>query len=198
MWCARRKLRTFPLMGLRHAERIGEVAMKAKTILEYGSGGSTLWLAQIAPEAAIVSVEHDPKWYARVRNTYEALRQVGVISEDKVYWVHTQSLVHYAKGSRIGWGAATFDMILIDGIHETRDACLRGAFDLLNPGGTVFLHDAEEPDYYAGKCAFVAAGGSGQVCLLFDPSQRGDIQGRCTWDPTYDTDAQLWMGKKPC
>ncbi len=187
MWCARRKLRTFPLMGLRHAERIGEVAMKAKTILEYGSGGSTLWLAQIAPEAKIVSVEHDEKWFRRVFAAYHALRGLGMLEPPYATLVHT-SVDRYARQPADG----PFDMILIDGAHETRDACLRGAFDLLSPGGTVFLHDAEEPDYQAGKVAFVKAGGVGMPFVV----QEDDTLHLS--DPTYNGPAELWEGSKPC
>ncbi len=179
MWCARRKLRTFPLMGLRHAERIGEVAMKAKTILEYGSGGSTLWLAQIAPDASILSIESEKNWYDRVRAAYNAIA-TGGIAVGHVSQYYVPALSEWVDAAAVH---APFGMILIDGVHETRDPCLRGAFDLLNPGGTVFLHDAEEPDYQAGIDAFHEAGGLPCAYLGHDR----------TFGP-----ARLWIGTKPC
>ena len=37
-------------------------------ILEFGSGGSTLWFAKQANINTIISIEHDPRWLKKVES----------------------------------------------------------------------------------------------------------------------------------
>lgn len=150
-----------PLMGQRHLDAILSALPPGGRMLEWGLGGSTLYLARhLPPGATLLSIDHDPAWARRVQDALvreapqSAARitvracppsapvgQTGTDIEE-----HEDHLVQAFLDAPAG---QMFDVILVDG--WARNACLRRARTMLKPGGRVFLHDAQRPWYDEGK-----------------------------------------------
>ena len=107
--------------------------------LEFGSGRSTLWLAQKV--SALTSVEHDPVWYNKVTKELE-LRKLA-----NVNCLLVEKDVEDSKGQDAAYVRITekfpensLDFILVDGAY--RDSCALAAMGLLRPGGMLIIDDA--------------------------------------------------------
>lgn len=147
------EFRLLPRMGCAHAWRIGQKACEAKRILEYGSGGSTPWLAQIMPKnGMLVSMENDHQWAVWCKRAIDSMRSFLTIADVVVRYAETED--EYIASEQ-----GPFDLILVDGRHIWRAACMAAAYDKLRPGGTVFLHDSQEALYQPGIVEFLSAGG---------------------------------------
>lgn len=150
------------IIGREHRECIERRLFPGCRVLEWGSGGSTLWLADRLPEGAhLTSVEHHGEWYASVR------QKIG--SRDNVTMIHAEpqgdigvnatadeedptALTRYLDAP----GGQKYDVIIVDGV--ARGTCMERARDLLNPGGVVFLHDAQRDWYDKAKGLFIEHG----------------------------------------
>ncbi|MEM1185104.1 MAG: hypothetical protein AAGI53_08870 [Planctomycetota bacterium] len=131
-------------------------------VLEWGSGGSTLWLADRLPIGSeLVSVDHHPAWHEKVVSAIgdrdnvslmlaEAsgpLGQNATIDEEDP--THLERYISAVDGQ-------SFDVILVDGV--ARGHCMERAQGLLSDVGTVFLHDAQRDWYDWAKKLFVEHG----------------------------------------
>ena len=166
-----------PHMGPHHAAILGRYAQRAKRILEYGSGGSTLFLAMVALKARIVSLEHDREWRQRVTRALEWERMEGwEMAPVEVYHVSRDGY-RWANWSWTKAPGASFipDLVFVDGLD--RDVCLKDAWTFLPSGGIVILHDAERP-YVRGE---------GWETLYEDVDK----------DWLENPAAKLWVGRKP-
>lgn len=177
------------LMGLKHRERLVSFVPTGGRMLEWGAGGSTVWLAANLPEGAtLTSIEHDREWFYEVSNH---LGRGGRGARDNVRLLlreptgplganataaeddptNLRPFIDGADGER-------FDVILVDGY--ARGACLEKARSLLNPGGVVVLHDAQREWYDAPKALFAARGHMGSCPDYPGPelwwgTNRGDV-----------------------
>ena len=106
------------------------------TVLEWGSGSSTLWFARLP--ARVVSTEHDPVWHEKVQR--EAVRH-GL---DPVIRLQV-SREGYQAAARPEFGASRPDLILIDG--NWRAECLREALDWIRKGAKAIFHDAQAEEH---------------------------------------------------
>jgi predicted O-methyltransferase YrrM len=103
--------------------------------VEFGSGRSTTWFARRV--AHLTSVEHDPQWYASVR---DALAERGLANVDHVLapWVADlpgdQS--DYAGVLR-RFGEQSLDFALIDGTYREHTARL--TLPRIKPGGLLII-----------------------------------------------------------
>ena len=124
---------------------------------EWGSGGSTLFLARRLGE--VVSVEHDPTWYAVVA---ERLRSSG-LSNCKYQLIAPSPAPR--DGTRFGSGQrgsthldfesyvraierhpdGYFDLVMIDG--RARIACLNAAWSKVRVGGFILLDNSNYDRY---------------------------------------------------
>jgi len=158
------------LMGLKHRERLVSFVPPGGRMLEWGAGGSTVWLAQNLPErATLTSIEHDRAWFYEVANHLgnggrgrrENVRMLlreptgplgtnATAAEDDpaCLWPY----INAADGAR-------FDVVLVDGY--ARGTCLAKARSLLNPGGVVVLHDAQREWYDEAKGLLTCRGHMG-------------------------------------
>jgi hypothetical protein len=125
-------------------------------VFEYGSGGSTIFLASRVTE--LVSVEHDLDWYATTERkladlglhcTYllreprsEADERFG--STDPAY--RGMSFEPYVKAID-AYDDGTFDLVIVDG--RARPACAIRAIPKVRPGGYLLLDDSDRPYYGA-------------------------------------------------
>lgn len=136
------------------------------TYMEWGSGGSTLWLNQqnIQQELGhtIISVEHNVGWYEDVRkalNNYLSptekdflylLKQSkfdGItVGEQRIPFIATPfeempvALSHYIHPEEVDF--STVDVFLVDGL--ARGACLANIKMFAKTGAKIFLHDIDQ------------------------------------------------------
>jgi len=140
-----------PDIAIEHLELILAALPEDGTLLELGSGWSTVWFAErLGENQRLVSVEHDKTWWEtiipRVVNNLKVAYQLCV---------PTLPVGPYGSFHRENpAGAEAFihaypyhgaHVIFIDGL--ARGACLVTALLQGNPGTRIFLHDAQR-DWY--------------------------------------------------
>jgi hypothetical protein len=133
---------------------------KETSVFEYGSGGSTLFLARRA--GRVISVEHDATWYAHVSralagmsvgNCEHMLREpepatgAGAVAAGPTsgrtefagftFDRYVRSIDDHPDGS--------LDVVIVDG--RARLACVERALPKIRPGGHLVLDNAERPEY---------------------------------------------------
>lgn len=104
-------------------------------LFEYGSGGSTAWLADRVHE--VVSVEHDPEWFTESSAYLRADVRLVPCRGD---WYFDAGDSQYVETVADG---APWDVIVIDGV--ARNTCAAQVHDKLNPLGLVVLDDTHNP-----------------------------------------------------
>ena len=111
-------------------ERLLALTGPQDTVLEFGSGRSTLFFARRC--ARVESVEHNAEWWKKVTAMLEA---EGLAGKARVQLaLHPES--SYAEAAR-GFADATFTVVLVDGIR--RADCVEEALPKLKPGGWLVL-----------------------------------------------------------
>jgi predicted O-methyltransferase YrrM len=111
-------------------------------VFEFGSGGSSIFLAGRA--ASVTCVEDEEKWAARVQD------EAGKRGLHNLIMLHRPFDFHHPKGFPesdylAALGAADFDVIVVDGKEEScpvRDACFWKAEEHIKPGGFIVLDDS--------------------------------------------------------
>jgi hypothetical protein len=135
-------------------------------VFEYGSGGSTVYFPRYLTAKGRAhkwfSLEHDLVWAREVLGLLNESRLTGVQLlacevpgyKPAVLNSRPKRVKLLAKGVRFDYSNYTdvprrlgggFDMVIVDG--RDRKNCVNMAVSVLNPGGTVLLHDAER-DFY--------------------------------------------------
>ena len=104
-------------------------------VLEWGSGGSTLYWPAMFPSLEWLSIEHN-KAYAQA-------------IEDRLPANVTLRRLDFPAYYQLGPDAGKFDLIIVDGRERVR--CLDAARSLLSEGGAVILHDAGRARYAPAK-----------------------------------------------
>jgi hypothetical protein len=135
-------------------------------ILEYGSGGSTLFF--LRHECNIISIEHDPSWYNVVaasinrcanKDNSKLFLSVPVYTNETLDYKNESNCVSidsgfdgYSFSSYVKhvdqYRDSTFDLILVDG--RARRACLHYSASKVKPGGLIIL-DNSDRKYYLSK-----------------------------------------------
>lgn len=117
------------------------------TVLEYGGGGSTLWLHDRG--ARVTCIEHDTAWHDELRRTLPA--DVTLILREPTA---DGSMTSEAEPGRFfdQYAAAAsdlpdaaFDLAIIDG--RVRVACGLAAMGKVKPGGLLLLDDSHRERY---------------------------------------------------
>ena len=128
------------------------------TLLEIGSGWSTVWFAErLTPEQHLVAVEHDPEWWGKIiplvakNHQVEYLLREREMKEGPPVSYGQYGTAHRENPAGLSEYIHAFpyteaDVILIDGI--ARGACLAAALCFAEGGSHVFLHDAERRSWY--------------------------------------------------
>jgi len=101
-------------------------------VLEFGSGGSTLWFADHA--LAVESIEHSRVWRNRV-----AAAMTG--DDDKK--IELRLIPNYCKHDEIKL-RRKYDVIFIDGIH--RRQCFKASIDRLADGGILIVDNSNRDE----------------------------------------------------
>lgn len=103
------------------------------SLLEYGSGNSTLYWATKVKE--VVSVEHDASWIDYIRKKFSGISNIQLLTagNDGGYETAPKSLDR------------KFQLIIIDGIR--RIECARRALELLSEDGCILVDDTQFPEF---------------------------------------------------
>jgi predicted O-methyltransferase YrrM len=164
-------------------------ALQPKRMLEWGSGGSTIdFLKRYASVEKLVSVEHHPLWFEKVKAAATDPRLSYFLCEGAEVEPAPEYFGLY-RGKRAAWRnraetdrsmfreyidlpttlGLTFDCIFVDG--RARSFCMEVGWELLERGGLMIVHDAQRASYQAtiarlGTPTYLSPWRSGQVCLL--------------------------------
>lgn len=155
----------YPWMNFAVVDFITERIQPNWKIFEYGSGGSTLYWLSLGAE--VVSVEHDPEWYAIVKKAAgdnakldyrlvlpeppnpENSASIFDPSDPSLYFSNDPSLRYYtfSKYARQidEFPNSWFDMVVVDG--RARPSCISHAISKVRSGGMLVVDNVER-EYY--------------------------------------------------
>lgn len=103
--------------------------------LEWGSGRSTVWLAQRSKH--VVSVEHHEGWCSKVRELLSEKRVAHKVRyEHKPDGVENSATCAYVQVAN-EFATESLDFCLVDGV--ARDHCALASLDKLKPGGLLIV-----------------------------------------------------------
>ena len=150
-----------PWLTYEAVEWLENYLTREKTVFEYGSGGSTLFMVKRAGK--VVSVEHDREWFQWVKKKLEAerysnydyflfmpqkynrkgkhniqsFRSTEPIYKDQWFQKYVKSIDHFPD--------VFFDLVIVDG--RARTSCARQAIKKIKPGGFLMLDNSEREIY---------------------------------------------------
>ena len=100
-------------------------------VLEFGSGYSTLWLAN---RCQLTSVEHDRSWFHAISD--RMTKQFEYLRADRPY-------SHIAER----YPDHEFDVVIVDGRDRAR--CVASSMPKVKPGGIIMVDNMERVERYA-------------------------------------------------
>lgn len=123
---------------------------EAKLVVEYGSGASTLYIAErLKDYGHLISIEHDPLWFQRVRsllahNSFDhvtyCLKEPLTGSTDVTYQKFSKiSLRFYIHAPEREVRPESVDLVFVDG--RQRVECAIASARWLKKGGYLMIHD---------------------------------------------------------
>jgi predicted O-methyltransferase YrrM len=127
-----------PWMHEKEIKLIEKYLSTDKTMLEWGSGGSTLYFSEKVKK--MYSIEHDEIYYEKIKKTIPHNVEYFLVKPNKIvppkesdfhsYKDYIEYPIKFEK---------KFDVILIDG--RSRVECAKFALNILTNDGIVFVHD---------------------------------------------------------
>lgn len=122
-----------------------EYLRSGDTVVEFGSGRSTLWFARhVGTQGKVISVEASAEWQQEVSRRLVAAGLTHASVEHAV----PQPVEYVQSASRRLNGKA--DVILIDG--AVRDACAVWALTVVKPGGVIVIDNVQRHLPHASRC----------------------------------------------
>ena len=121
---------------------VGRFLRPEMSVFEFGSGGSSIFLASRA--ARVTCVEDEEKWSELVRSEAQQRRL------DNLEVLHRPFDFHNPRGFSssdylASLGAEPYDVIIVDGKEESeqvRDLCFWKAEESIKPGGLIVVDDS--------------------------------------------------------
>lgn len=110
-------------------------------VLEYGGGGSTIFFAGLG--CKVTTVESSEVWVSRIDSR---LRELGMAD---LVQLHPSPVVNsFGRLAYVRVAQQTFwDVVLVDGLLDTRVDCVQNCRDRIRPGGLLILDDAWRREY---------------------------------------------------
>ena len=141
-----------PWFGYRAIKRLDQLIQPSWSVLEFGSGMSTLWLAKRCGH--LLSVETDETWYGQIK---------GKLPEGVEYWLRPRAVCHEIS-------EGPFDLAIVDG--HNRDRAVETAIKAVKPGGYIFLDNSDvyEGEYIKARRLLTAAARRLEVFNDFYPT----------------------------
>lgn len=138
-----RSKRQFPEGPWLHQEAanyLGYLLKRTDSVLEYGAGGSTVWIA--SKVSKLITYESDPEWVAA---TILALEQRGLnrVAEVRQFDLVTRSIDLDPS--------LMFDVIFVDGDTSARTTFILKTMDRVSPGGVLVLDNTRGIPSYPDK-----------------------------------------------
>jgi predicted O-methyltransferase YrrM len=121
-----------PLLSQEAIDRFEELIDKNSVVLEFGSGASTLWLAERV--WLVCSIEHDEEWFNEV-----SLTLCG--GTPQMYLAKVEKFAAVASD----FPDKMFDVVFVDCVSYQRVPCIKASFSKLKPGGWLIVDDASWP-----------------------------------------------------
>lgn len=120
-------------------------AQAARTILEFGAGGSTQIFAQASkPPSRVTSVETDAKWIA---STTQRLGKLGVARKCE--------FTTYAAWQVQPPRSSAYDLVFVDGVGPLRRSFALTAWPMLRENGVMLFHDTRRAKDVANVLALI-------------------------------------------
>ena len=143
------------LMPLNQREAIAR-EIRGRSYVEWGVGGTTLWLASEATPRIAISIEHDEQWQCNVDpllpESWSSCCVACVVGANATPGEEeSQDAACYVNAG----ASLVADVYLIDGV--VRAKCLQALIATGRPM-TVFIHDTQR-DWYDGAIAEAVAAG---------------------------------------
>jgi hypothetical protein len=137
-------------------ERIREILGPSSVVLEYGIGGSTLWMARRV--ARIYGIEGSPYWLERVKalGAKRGLTNMSLMLRDSSRYPERgerSEEFNEEFASLDGIDETEFDFVVVDGAARWR--CIEKALPRLKSGGYLYLDDSDADKDW---CHYVDAG----------------------------------------
>jgi predicted O-methyltransferase YrrM len=106
------------------------------TMLEFGSGRSTLWFAERVSH--ITSVEHNPEWYSKIEKIIHdrEIKNVTYLLHPRQEESVPAAESNYVKATK-GLNSSTLDIVLVDGTYRAQ--CVLQSLPLLKTGGILVI-----------------------------------------------------------
>lgn len=150
------------MMDSKAVEALSQIVGPGMDVFEWGSGGSTLWLARRARR--VVTVDHSAEWHRKVSEAaqehslpVEALLRPAVPSPGCDHsGGHNWAMPGCDFSAYVAAISGLYDFILVDG--RARNMCFQAALGHLRPGGYLVLHDAERDRYRPCRALAAQAG----------------------------------------
>lgn len=142
-------------------------------VFEYGSGGSTIFLAKRV--RSLISVEHDESWHRLVNDLLKRMKYSNVnyillkpkrvlgiekdVSDPDTYisgFKEEYKDLDFSEYVKIieNYSDNSFDLILIDG--RSRPSCIKHATKKLKQNGVIILDNAERERYKLAKIQYLS------------------------------------------
>ncbi|MFO0750396.1 MAG: class I SAM-dependent methyltransferase [Myxococcota bacterium] len=164
-------------------------AVQPRRVLEWGTGGSTRYLLENGPYIErFVSIEHHPGWVEKVRAAVRDPRltlhhvaadipppDINAPISKQVPWIEKAEIDPAIMATYAAFPRSLgerFDLAFVDG--RGRIFCMPVAWELLEPGGVMIVHDAQRAVYRPtmaalGRATFLEPYHSGQVAVMKKP-----------------------------
>ena len=120
--------------------------LKFESCFEWGSGGSTLFLATLCKQ--VTAVENDSKWYKKLESEIREnqLKNISLLHRD----LNLSNSANFKKSVYFNSLNKKYDLIIIDGEDHfgpesswsARTACFEKAQDFINPDGLIVVDDS--------------------------------------------------------
>lgn len=155
----------FPLIPFEAAQWLDNFLTRDMTVFEYGSGGSTLFIAQRVKK--IITVEHHPKWYQiisqllkekNISNCQYLFKKPQPSENNPLDPKNPQHYFSNPRGKNLifkeycksieSYPDNFFDLVFIDG--RARASCILHARRKIRKGGFLFLDDSNRKNYPRG------------------------------------------------
>jgi len=128
-----------PFLSMEAIEFYESILQPDFEVFEYGSGSSTVWLAERVKH--VVSVEHCRKWHEAVsEQTHSLPVTLGLIEFDKTDPDAGEKVSEYVDVIN-GFPDGFFDIVSCDGNDEARSYCIIAAPKKVKPGGWLVIDD---------------------------------------------------------